>query len=303
MADFVADRAIVLFGFNGAANGSGATWTGSFDQAGGRIVHDMSGDGFGTLTTDDWITNVDITFTGYYVEIDGKHYGIFQNGQLGLIPYDSTLAGGPLSLSGSTGTNLFLTSLETAANCFLTGTRIATPEGERPIETLRAGSRVMTSGGEIAPVLWVWRQDIVNVFGLGEARAPIRIAADALGPGRPARDLIVSADHALLLDSYLVNAGALVNGTTVTVVPLSRLPARFTYWHVETEAHIALLAEDCPCESFIDYTPRSGFDNFAEYLAQGGDDRVILEMPHPRITTRRMLLPGLRRRLGIGKAA
>jgi hypothetical protein len=303
MADFVADRAIRLDGFSADEHGSGATWNSSLDLSTGTVVRDMSGDGFGALTTDDWVINANFKFSGYYVEVGGQHYGIFQNGTLALIPYDSSLAGGPLSLSGSTGTTLFLTSLETAANCFLTGTRLATPEGERPVEALHAGSRVLTSEGEVAPVLWVWRQDIVNVFGLGQTRAPIRIAAHALGPGRPARDLIVSADHALLLEGCLVNAGALVNGTTVTVVPLSRMPARFTYWHVETEAHVALLAENCPCESFIDYTPRSGFDNFTEYLAQGGDDRVILEMPHPRVTTRRLLFPGLRRRLGIGRAA
>ncbi|MBF9058276.1 hypothetical protein HKCCSP123_03690 [Rhodobacterales bacterium HKCCSP123] len=303
MADFAVDRAIYLLGFNAAEDGSGATWSSSVDMANRSTVRDVAGDGFGSLSFDDWMTNTSISFTGYYVEIGGRHYGVFKSGSMGLIPYDSTIAGGALSLSGSTGTTLFSLSLETAANCFLTGTRIATPGGERPIETLQAGDLVLTAEGGAVPVLWVWQQEITNVFGLGDTRAPIRIEAHALGPGCPRRDLVVSADHAVLAEGYLVNAGAMVNGTSITAIPMARMPARFTYWHVETEAHVALMAENCPCESFIDYTPRSRFDNFTAYLATGGEDRVIVEMSLPRISARRLLPPALRCKLGIVAAA
>lgn len=303
MADFVADRAIVLSGFDDGENGSGATWTGSQDSPFGTTIHDNTGEGSGTLSTDDWIINTSITFSGYYVEIDGRYYGIFKSGSNGLIPYDTTLAGGTLTLSGSTGTPLFNASLENAANCFLTGTRIATTHGARPIEALGAGDIVLTAEGGAVPILWVWRQDVTNICGMDGMQAPIRIAAHALGPCCPERDLIISPDHAVLLNGFLVNAAALVNGTTIAAIPLTRMAPRFTYWHVETEAHVALIAENCPCESFIDYTPRAGFDNHAAYLAQGGEDRVIREMPLPRISAPRLLFPELRRKLGIDRAA
>lgn len=303
MADYIADRAIYLSGFSGPTNGSGATWNSAFDQQQASTVRDLSGDGFGALTLDDWMNNSSIKFTGYYVEIGGQHYGIFQFGSFGFIPYNSALTGGQLDLGGQRGTTLHTDALETAANCFLTGTRIATPAGQRPIEVLGPGDRVLTADGEAVAVLWVWRQEIVTLFGLGERRAPIRIAAGALGPGCPARDLVLSADHAVVLGGHLVNAGALVNGGTIAVLPLSRMPARFTYWHVETEAHVALMAENCPAESFIDYTPRAVFDNVEAYRAQGGTDRPIAEMPLPRIIAQRQLLPGLRQRLGLVGAA
>lgn len=187
--------------------------------------------------------------------------------------------------------------------CFLGGTLIDTPAGPRAVEELRIGDPILTAEGRIVPVKWVGRQTTLTRFGPAAGRAPIRVAAGALGPNMPRRDLRLTADHALLVDGLLINAGALVNGTTIAPIPLARMPARFTYWHVETEAHSVLLAENCPSESFIDYTPRAGFDNYAEYVAQGGDDAVITELPMPRISTPRLLLPALRQRLGIGRAA
>jgi len=303
MADYVADQIIYLEGFNGEEDGTGAVWSSAFQLASSTTVTDATGDGI--LTTDDHAGGVSVKYTGYFVEIDGKNYGIFFSGSgFATIPYNSTLAGGLIDFPTTAGeTTLWDDTLENAANCFLTGTHIATTEGARRIETLEPGDRVLTADGTATPVLWVWRQEVTNIFGLGEARMPIRVSTDALGPGCPARDLILTADHALVVDGFLINAGALVNGTTIAPIPLARMPARFTYWHVETEAHSVLLAENCPSESFIDYTPRAGFDNYAEYVAQGGDDAVITELPMPRISTPRLLLPALRQRLGIGRAA
>ena len=301
MADFVVDKRLLLLNLTAPEDGSGASWGTVIDQTDDDMVRDESDNG--TLSTDDWIDIFGIKYTGYYVEVDGQNYGIFKSSTIGIIPYDSASVGGTLELAGDGSTSLFDETLDNAANCFLTGTRIATPDGARPIETLRPGDRVLTAEGAATPVLWVWRQEITNIFGLGEARAPIRVAAHALAPGCPARDLIVTADHALLIDGFLINAGALVNGTTITAEPLARMPARFSYWHVETGEHTVLLAENCPAESFIDYTPRESFDNYAAYLDRFGEARIIEEMPIPRISTHRLLLPELRRRLGIGRAA
>ena len=43
----------------------------------------------------------------------------------------------------------------------------------------------------------------------------------------------MTADHALLFDDILINAGTLVNGISTRFLPLEEIPARFNYWHVE----------------------------------------------------------------------
>ena len=188
--------------------------------------------------------------------------------------------------------------------CFLDGTAIATPDGPRAVDTLQPGDLVLTHDGRAVPVLWMGHQAVLARFGTARDRMPVEIAAGALGGGLPERPLRVTADHALLVDGLLVNAGALVNGTTIRIMDPADLPQRFTLWHVETEAHDVILAEGTPAETFIDYAGRSRFDNHADYVARFGDvERRVPEAPWPRISAARLLPPALRARLGLDRAA
>lgn len=185
--------------------------------------------------------------------------------------------------------------------CFATGTRIATDGGETEVQDLAPGDMVRTADGRLEQVRWIGRQTIDRHF---SARfALVRIAAGALGDGLPQRDLVLTGDHAMALDGSLVNASALVNGDTVTFVPQSEMTDTVTVYHVETERHEVLLAEGAATESFCDYAGRSKFDNHAEYLERFGAEYLIHEMDMPRISTRRMLPPSVRARLGIHDAA
>ncbi|MBW4982243.1 Hint domain-containing protein [Mameliella sp. CS4] len=171
--------------------------------------------------------------------------------------------------------------------CFAGGTRISAPEGMVQVQDLRIGDMVDTAEGAPVPVLWIGRQS-------GPARAlqAVRIAAGALGRGLPLRDLVVTGDHGMVLDGRLVNASALVDGAGIRWVPARALPARVTWYHVETETHAVILAEGSPAETFIDFRGRRAFDNFDEYLALYGAERIIPEMPLPRISARRLLARG-----------
>ena len=184
--------------------------------------------------------------------------------------------------------------METSAqvfDCFATGTTILTPDGERAIETLSPGDRVMTHDGRAVPVIWRAWQSIVNPRNLSVGRGPVRIEAGALGPDLPNAPLTVTADHALLFGDMLVNAGTLAeDGTPIRFLPLAEMPTKFIWWHVELENHEVVLANGgVPAESFIDYVGRSGFDNYDEYLDLAGADRLIKEMPFARISARRPL--------------
>lgn len=135
------------------------------------------------------------------------------------------------------------------AVCFLAGTRIDTPEGPRPIETLSAGDLVLTLDHGPQPLRWVGRS---AVDGTGKL-APVRIAAGVLGNRR---DLFVSPNHALFLRSpmaelwfgeaeVLVAAKHLVNGTTIRQVP--RPVAH--YLHLALDRHDMVFAEGIASES------------------------------------------------------
>ena len=147
--------------------------------------------------------------------------------------------------------------------CFFPGTLVRTPAGEVAVETLRAGDLVLTACGRAAPVRWLGRQTVSTRFADPLRALPIRISAGALGENLPARDLLVSADHALLVDGVLAQAGALENGTTIRRD--AGVPQVFTYWHVELADHALILAEGVPAETFIDNVARLAFDNWDEH--------------------------------------
>jgi len=141
--------------------------------------------------------------------------------------------------------------------CFATGTRIATPEGDMPVEALRPGDVVQRARGGSAEVVWVGhrRVDCARHPRPHDVR-PVRIAAGALGPGRPARELWLSPDHALFLHGSLIPARYLVNGATIVQVPVPAV----TYHHVELARHDVLLAEGMPAESYLDTGNRGAFE-------------------------------------------
>jgi Hint domain len=186
---------------------------------------------------------------------------------------------------------------ETLANdpvCFMPGTMVATPTGEVAVESLHAGDLVLTACGRIAPVRWLGRQTVSTRFADPLRVLPIRITAGALGEGPPARDLLLSPDHALLVEGVLVQAGALVNGSTIRRE--AGVPEVFTYWHVELADHALVLAEGVPAETFIDNVARLAFDNWDEHEA-AGSEAPIVEMALPRAKSRRQVPMAVRRRL------
>jgi hypothetical protein len=188
--------------------------------------------------------------------------------------------------------------------CFLAGTLIATPAGPMAVERLGAGDMVLTADGRGVKVKWVGRQTVAVLFGIPEGRRPVVISAGALADDMPARDLRLTADHALLLDGVLVQAGALVNGSTIRRIPIDELGARFVVFHVETENHEIILAEGAPAETFVDSVSRRRFDNYAEYEAMFGQESGSMnELPQPRAMSARQVPMSIRSRIARRAAA
>jgi hypothetical protein len=190
--------------------------------------------------------------------------------------------------------------------CFLGGSLIATPEGERAVETLAIGDAVLTEDGRAVAVKWIGRQTVFTVFtafGPAERLMPVRFAAGSLGEGLPHADLTVTADHGMLIDGIICHAGALVNGETITTVPLEEMGPSYTVYHLETEEHEIILANGAPAETFIDNVSRRSFDNFAEFEELYGDVPEMEELDYPRAMSARQVPPRIKAKLAGSKAA
>ena len=151
----------------------------------------------------------------------------------------------------------------TNAACFAAGTRILTAAGEIPVECLRAGDAVPTlTDSEFAPVRWLGHTRIEH-HPRPQTVWPVDIAPGAFGPGRPARPLRLSPDHAVHAGGALVPVRHLVNGVTIVQHPVEGID----YWHVELPAHAVLLAEGLPVESYLDTGNRWAFAEAARDAA------------------------------------
>lgn len=187
--------------------------------------------------------------------------------------------------------------------CFAAGTLIATLGGERTVETLKIGDMITTAEGKTVAVKWLGKQTVHKLFTPAERFVPVRVSAGALGDGLPHTDLVLTAGHALIIDDFAIDAGALVNGTTITYDPIESLPERVTYYHIETDAHDIVMANGAPAETFVDHAGRRVFDNFAEYVALYGDERAIYEMDLARVSAARLVPPHIKARLATALSA
>lgn len=263
----------------------------------------------GTLTdsqADTTFGDIGETLTSDATAFAGGYQGTFDSGgdtfivvNTGAGTYIYSLAADPGTVTPPANVTDFPTLENTASFtvCFGAGTRIATPTGEKTVETLRVGDVVITADGREVPVLWIGLQKVHKLFTPAERFVPVRVKAGALGDGLPHTDLVLTADHALIIDGIAINASALVNGTTVVYDPIESLPDIVTYYHVETEGHEVILANGAPAETYVDYVQRRVFSNYAEYEKLYGDARTISEMSIPRISSARLLPPDIRNRL------
>ncbi|MDO5658236.1 MAG: Hint domain-containing protein [Paracoccus sp. (in: a-proteobacteria)] len=143
--------------------------------------------------------------------------------------------------------------------CFAAGTRIATPCGARRVEDLRAGDLVLTMDHGAQPVLWTGRRHLgAAQLDLRPDLRPIRIAAGALRPGLPRRDILLSPQHRVLIQDPRLNApeGLLVSARLLLQagwpgVSTAREFAEVVYCHIALADHQIVLAEGAATESLF----------------------------------------------------
>jgi hypothetical protein len=273
---------------------------GSANDVSAQIGSPGTDDGFWN-SGDEYFSGLGLAYQGYY-ESNGHTFLVFTDTIAGrftrvVSPTASSTDPGYPSNSSS------IPSLTTdpLPLCFIEGTQIAVSNGVVSVENLSIGDRVVTLDGREANVKWIGRQTISTRFGPAERLMPVRFAAGSLGDGLPHADLTVTADHGMLVDGVICHAGALVNGTTITRVPLDEMGETYTVYHIETEEHEIILANGAPAETFIDNVSRRTFDNYAEFEALYGDVPEMEELPYPRAMSARQVPERIKAKL-TGKA-
>lgn len=132
--------------------------------------------------------------------------------------------------AGQTGTPITATATDTVTNtllCFLRGTRITTVAGEVAIEDLHARyhagdlreqDRVVTTidgAPATLPIRWMGRRHVGqrDIARIGDH--PARLRRDAVAPGIPRHDLLVTPEHCVFVQGRLIPARMLVNDRSI----------------------------------------------------------------------------------------
>jgi Ca2+-binding RTX toxin-like protein len=179
-------------------------------------------------------------------------------------------------------------NIETIIACFTPGSRIATGKGLVAVEALMPGDMVVTRDHGLQPVRWIGSRSLsARELTADPALHPVQIRKDALGPGCPDRDMMVSRQHRMLMTGpaaellfgsaeVLVRAAHLIGLPGVTSVA----PDAVTYLHVLFDRHEVILADNAWSESFqpgdrslegLDATQREELDKlFPDMAAQAG---------------------------------
>ncbi len=147
--------------------------------------------------------------------------------------------------------NVDTTPDPTGPVCFATGTLIRTPRGEVAVEDLRAGDLVETLDRGPVRIRWIDFSEH-RWPGAPDKARPVRISEGAFGPGLPYRDLVVSPQHRVLLDTP--EGEALGPAKGLTAMPRIRRMLgcrRIAYHHMLLDHHAVLWSNGLPTESFL----------------------------------------------------
>ncbi len=189
-----------------------------------------------------------------------------------------------LDASGAVTSEMVFSNMEKVVACFTLGAMIQTERGEVAVEELQAGDRVLTRDHGLQPLRWVGRRDLSQTDLAREPRfSPIRIEMGALGSNLPARDMMVSPQHRMLVSGpraelLFGDAEVLVAAThMVGMTGVQRVyPRGISYVHILFDQHQIVCADGTWSESFQPGAQTlSGLDDAQR-------DEVLALFPHLR---------------------
>lgn len=147
-------------------------------------------------------------------------------------------------------------SISHVTPCFTPGTRIATLSGERPVEQLSVGDKIVTRDNGVQEIAWMGSR-LLGRADMQRAAAlrPVLVRAGSLGNGLPARDMMLSPCHRILVmpDHPAARAGESLIAVQDLIdhreiMPLDTL--RVHYIHIMFAQHQVVMADGMWTESF-----------------------------------------------------
>jgi hypothetical protein len=210
--------------------------------------------GFGTGNTID-LPNVAFDSAGTVVWNDNV-LTLTENGKNSTLNLSGNYTGDAFALSKDSGTGTLIT--EETPVCFLAGTLISTPAGEREVERLAVGDRVLTAAGVSRPITWIGKGRILATRGRRDAATPVIVRKAALADNVPHNDLRVTKAHALCIDDVLIPVEFLINHRSILWDDQAQ---EVELYHIELETHDVLLANGAAAESYRDDGNRWLFQN------------------------------------------
>ncbi|MDB5657687.1 MAG: hypothetical protein JWS10_302 [Cypionkella sp.] len=144
--------------------------------------------------------------------------------------------------------------------CFTRGVLIATPQGPKRIENLKAGDLVITKDNGVKPISWIGHSTIgKNALSKNPDLLPIRIKAGALGPDTPDKDLVVSPQHRILVRSKIAHKMFDISEVLVAAKQLLEIDGidicndvdEVDYFHILFDRHEIIFAHGAETESLF----------------------------------------------------
>lgn len=126
-----------------------------------------------------------------------------------------------------------------------------------PIEDLQSGDLVWTQDNGFQPIAWIGSQKLTGEdLRQNPNIRPIRIKKGALGLGLPSRDLVVSPQHRLLINSKIANRVAKSSEILVAAKFLTEISGISTdieiedveYFHMMFDTHQLVVSEGALAE-------------------------------------------------------
>lgn len=181
----------------------------------------------------------------------------------GMTSTDIGMAGSGSSLETTDGGATYFTQTTPDPNnvtCFVAGTRISTKAGLVRVEDLEDGADILTQNGTYKTLRKVFSRKLTQSdLDAKPNLYPVRITAGSMGTDLPARDLLVSRQHRMVMASPIVRRMFDTSAVLVAAIHMTDAPGidvdtsltSVTYFHLLFDDHEVIFAEGAPTESFF----------------------------------------------------